>query len=116
MGIVLQLERCCGTAARHTKFGHGHSHSHGNSHSRSRLKFPSLSRGNSHQQIIGYEALDSNSLNTGTIDEAVLREDIPMHEHKNINVRAAFIHTVGDIIQSIGVLVAALIIKFMVSY
>ncbi|XP_059179123.1 uncharacterized protein LOC131958238 [Physella acuta] len=35
-----------------------------------------------------------------------------LHKHKNINVRAAFIHVVGDIIQSLGVLVAALIIKF----
>ncbi|KAI8767173.1 zinc transporter 2, partial [Biomphalaria glabrata] len=39
-------------------------------------------------------------------------EDLPP-KHKNINVRAAFIHVVGDIIQSLGVLVAALIIKFV---
>ncbi|GFS14627.1 zinc transporter 2 [Elysia marginata] len=39
-------------------------------------------------------------------------EDKPQNQQKNINVRAAFIHVVGDIIQSIGVLVAALIIKF----
>jgi Co/Zn/Cd efflux system component len=44
-----------------------------------------------------------------------------MHSHhhhsvdeKNINVRAAFIHVVGDTVQSIGVLIAALIIKFKV--
>ncbi|XP_028395567.1 zinc transporter 2-like [Dendronephthya gigantea] len=40
-----------------------------------------------------------------------------MHSHhsadeKNINVRAAFIHVVGDTVQSIGVLIAALVIKF----
>ncbi|KAK6746094.1 hypothetical protein RB195_012294 [Necator americanus] len=38
------------------------------------------------------------------------------HSHggsdKNVNVRAAFIHVVGDLIQSIGVLIAALVIKF----
>ena len=33
---------------------------------------------------------------------------------ENINVRAATIHVLGDLIQSIGVLVAALIIKFKV--
>ena len=33
----------------------------------------------------------------------------------NINVRAAFIHVVGDFLQSLGVLVAALIIYFKVS-
>ena len=34
----------------------------------------------------------------------------------NINVRAAFIHVLGDLIQSLGVLIAAFIIKFNVSY
>ncbi|XP_074656004.1 proton-coupled zinc antiporter SLC30A2-like isoform X2 [Tubulanus polymorphus] len=35
------------------------------------------------------------------------------HGHKqNINVRAAFIHVIGDFVQSIGVLVAAIIIYF----
>ncbi|KAK0412168.1 hypothetical protein QR680_006070 [Steinernema hermaphroditum] len=34
------------------------------------------------------------------------------HSHSNINVRAAFIHVIGDLVQSIGVLIAALIIKF----
>lgn len=39
------------------------------------------------------------------------------HSHKpeeNINVRAAFIHVLGDFIQSFGVLVAALIIYYKV--
>ena len=34
---------------------------------------------------------------------------------KNINVRAAFIHVIGDLIQSIGVVIAGYIIKFFVS-
>ncbi|XGW14726.1 hypothetical protein V3C99_000754 [Haemonchus contortus] len=34
------------------------------------------------------------------------------HGGKNVNVRAAFIHVIGDLIQSIGVLIAALVIKF----
>eukprot|EP00057_Strongylocentrotus_purpuratus_P002271 XP_003724177.1 PREDICTED: zinc transporter 2 [Strongylocentrotus purpuratus] len=33
------------------------------------------------------------------------------HPKKNINVRAAFIHVIGDLIQSIGVLIAAGVIK-----
>ncbi|KAE9417589.1 hypothetical protein Angca_003473 [Angiostrongylus cantonensis] len=33
-------------------------------------------------------------------------------DERNINVRAAFIHVIGDLIQSIGVLIAALIIFF----
>lgn len=35
---------------------------------------------------------------------------------KNLNVRAAFIHCIGDLLQSIGVLVAAVIIKFKPEY
>ena len=35
---------------------------------------------------------------------------------RNINVRAAFIHVIGDLIQSIGILIAGYIIKFFVSY
>uniref|UniRef100_A0A1I7YH20 Zinc transporter 2 n=1 Tax=Steinernema glaseri TaxID=37863 RepID=A0A1I7YH20_9BILA len=34
------------------------------------------------------------------------------HSHSNINVRAAFIHVIGDLVQSVGVLIAAVIIKF----
>lgn len=37
------------------------------------------------------------------------------HSKRNINVRAAFIHVLGDFIQSVGVLIAALIIYFKVS-
>uniref|UniRef100_A0A915DK42 Uncharacterized protein n=1 Tax=Ditylenchus dipsaci TaxID=166011 RepID=A0A915DK42_9BILA len=34
------------------------------------------------------------------------------HKHVNLNIRAAFVHVLGDLVQSIGVLIAALIIKF----
>ena len=35
-------------------------------------------------------------------------------DSRNVNVRAAFIHVLGDLLQSIGVLAAALIIYFKV--
>jgi hypothetical protein len=34
------------------------------------------------------------------------------HNHTNLNLRAAFIHVLGDLVQSVGVLIAAIIIKF----
>jgi zinc transporter 2 len=34
------------------------------------------------------------------------------HSHGNLNVRAAFIHVIGDLLQSLGVLVASAIIYF----
>lgn len=36
-------------------------------------------------------------------------------EKENINVRAAFIHVIGDFVQSLGVFIAALVIYFKVS-
>lgn len=39
-------------------------------------------------------------------------DDSEMASSRNINVRAAVIHVVGDLVQSIGVLVAAVVIKF----
>lgn len=39
------------------------------------------------------------------------------HEHtENINVRAAFIHVLGDVLQSVGVFIAALLIYFIPSW
>ncbi|CAG2163059.1 unnamed protein product [Oppiella nova] len=38
------------------------------------------------------------------------------HSHSNMNVRAAFVHVLGDLIQSVGVLIAALIIYFKPEY
>ena len=35
---------------------------------------------------------------------------------ENVNVRAAFVHVIGDLLQSLGVFIAALIIKFKVIY
>lgn len=38
------------------------------------------------------------------------------HDHsENINVRAAYIHVIGDFLQSFGVLIAAVVIYFYVS-
>lgn len=36
-------------------------------------------------------------------------------EKENINVRAAFIHVIGDLLQSVGVMIAAFVIYFRVS-
>jgi zinc transporter 2 len=125
MGFVLHSEKCCGVAKRHSKFGHGHSHSHGNGHGHSHSPAPY------HDQYdvsgrYNYEPLDvarsqtqpdQHSLSDEGGEEGGEREgeEGESAPHKNINVRAAFIHVIGDIIQSVGVLVAALIIKFKVS-
>jgi zinc transporter 2 len=42
------------------------------------------------------------------------RRNATNHKQQNINVRAAVIHVLGDLIQSVGVLISALVIKFYV--
>ena len=50
----------------------------------------------------------------------ILHQRCPGHNHKevqaNASVRAAFVHALGDLFQSISVLTSALIIYFKVRY
>ncbi|NXY28846.1 ZNT4 protein, partial [Pomatorhinus ruficollis] len=73
--------------------GHLHSHSHSHSHPHSHVpqpNSPSTAQGSSH----GHSS----------------------HGHSSLAVRAAFVHALGDLVQSIGVLVAAYIIRFKPEY
>ena len=67
----------------------GHGHSHSGSHG---------SHGHSHRK----RTISA----TPSVKEQATDE--------NVNVRAAFVHVVGDLFQSLGVLTAAFIIKFKV--
>uniref|UniRef100_A0A0N5A7D2 Zinc transporter 2 n=1 Tax=Parastrongyloides trichosuri TaxID=131310 RepID=A0A0N5A7D2_PARTI len=71
--------------------GNSHMHSHGSS----------SSHGHSH---------DDDDFEDGGHEHS--HEDSNNNKKQNINIKAAFIHIIGDLIQSIGVLIAALIIKF----
>lgn len=57
-----------------------------------------------------YGAINSNDSDT----EPLVQVKDTHKERENINIKAAFIHVVGDLIQSIGVLIAAFIIYFKV--
>lgn len=70
----------------HSHGGIGHNHSHGG-HSHDSESQSLLSHGHSSHTV---------------------------HDVENINVRAAFIHVVGDFVQSVGVFIAALVIYFKV--
>ncbi|KAK9299252.1 hypothetical protein QLX08_007624 [Tetragonisca angustula] len=54
---------------------------------------------------------DSHKSNQNIENEELDEEDLS-RDKRNINVRAAFIHVLGDFIQSVGVFVAALVIYF----
>ncbi|XP_033732151.1 zinc transporter 2-like [Pecten maximus] len=110
MGIVLHSEKCCGSASARATFGHGHSHgggghSHGHSHKHSTNSDDSafeslLQQDSDHELMPQTQSTESHT-------------SYKRQKKKNINVRAAFIHVIGDIIQSVGVLIAAVIIKLM---
>ncbi|KAF2977741.1 hypothetical protein EK904_007709 [Melospiza melodia maxima] len=76
--------------------GHLHSHSHSHAHSHvPQPSSPSAAQGSSH----GHSSHGHSS-----------------HGHSSLAVRAAFVHALGDLVQSIGVLVAAYIIRFKPEY
>ena len=89
MAIILHSGIC----ACHTPPSFGHGHSHGGN---------STLNCNGDQE--GQELRDPSS-------EITVKKP---SKRKHINVRAAFIHVIGDLIQSIGVLVAAYVIKYKV--
>lgn len=79
--------------------GGGHGHSHGSGHS---------SKG--YENLDNAESGNTNYHSYGSIQEHSNKKK----EDSNINVKAAFVHVMGDLIQSIGVLIAAFIIYFKV--
>lgn len=79
--------------------GHLHGHSHGHSHSHG----PSHSHGHSHGPAGG--AAGSQSSGSGQPKSL-----------GSLAVRAAFIHALGDLLQSVGVLIAAYIVRFKPEY
>ncbi|CAG5116684.1 unnamed protein product, partial [Candidula unifasciata] len=82
--------------------GGGHGHSHGGSdHSHNKQKT---------EKQAGERANLISSASDGE-EEGGHGHD-PEHRSSNINVKAAFIHVLGDLFQSVGVLVAAFIIYY----
>jgi len=92
MGVILHGGLCDKLDSVHHGHTHGgggrnHGHSHGHSHNE---------RGHGHSHL----------------------HDNGNHQHqltdssRNVNVRAALIHVIGDLVQSIGVLIAAFVIKY----
>ncbi|XP_064547732.1 proton-coupled zinc antiporter SLC30A2 isoform X2 [Drosophila montana] len=101
--------------------GHGHGHSHGHSHSHSH----SHSHGHSHGRSHGYGHEHEHGLShaqpttISASDEphnVVITNGLkPIQQNgpeRNLNLRAAMIHVIGDLVQSIGVFLAAILIKF----
>ncbi|CAF3369271.1 unnamed protein product [Rotaria sp. Silwood1] len=115
----------CGTSIPHHGHSHGnnhghshednHDHSHANNHDHSSTDNHEYSREEDLENadaIINASPLVANIV-TGQNREKILKAK---KSSKNINVRAAIIHVIGDFVQSVGVLCAALLIKFKPQY
>ena len=74
---------------------HGHSHGIGGG-------------GHGHSHGPGHSHMNGNAGHGHSHDHG--------HNSRNMNVRAALIHVIGDLVQSIGVLIAAIVIKYFVIY
>ena len=87
---------------------HPHSHNHGHGH------------GHGKESSINITLKDlSSTSKSGQKLKFWQRKDRQRNKHgseENINVRAAFIHVIGDLIQSIGVVIAGYIIWFKVMW
>jgi len=90
----------------------GHGHSHGHSHSSVTTSSPRRTAGvrrppdaEDHLRVAdSHEDMVTMTTRMTSTDES-----------RNINVKAAFIHVIGDLLQSFGVLVAAYIIFYKVA-
>lgn len=90
---------------------HGHNHSHQKEASNSKTDASNSNPGLSVQEAVRHESYGAINSNDSDTEPLVQVKDTHK-ERENINVKAAFIHVVGDLIQSIGVLIAAFIIYF----
>ncbi|XP_017866154.1 PREDICTED: zinc transporter 2 isoform X2 [Drosophila arizonae] len=92
--------------------GHGHSHSHGHSHNHNHNH--NHSHSHSHGDGHGCETIGSPSEDAHNVVMANGLKSIQPNgsSERNLNLRAAMIHVIGDLVQSIGVFLAAILIKF----
>lgn len=99
-----------------SRAGHGHVHGHGHSHHAHHFS-PSTFQKEIATETGSVGWLDSavpiDGTNLGTPSTASLASSSSCSgANQNLNIRAAFIHVLGDLVQSLGVLLAAIIIKF----
>lgn len=109
--LALVLHGCASDIAHHHTHGgaacshtHAHTHSHNNSTSRCWRLFKRLEQKHTNGTIANgdYTMKDLVGVEANVIEA----------QPRNINLRAALIHVIGDLIQSCGVLLASVLIKF----
>ena len=106
----------------HEQHGHSHEHAHGGANHAEHAHSRTSSHSSSHKSARSYTLPITDNFEAPPSAQQVVVCDEPEaddalieNSSKNINIRAAAVHVIGDFIQSIGVLIAALIIYFKVN-
>ena len=96
--------------------GHGHSHGLGGGHTHSHGNNSSSSHGHTHDSHGHSHSINDGGDTTGSSSETdgLVADKSKSKLKKDLNVRAAFVHVIGDLVQSVGVFIAALFIYFKV--
>lgn len=91
--------------------GHEHDHGHGHSHDHSHSHAP-------HEANEPLEIKDPEAENRDDLREQLLpkaqasaKPRAPPTPHQNINITSAYLHVLGDLLMSVGVIIAAIIIN-----
>ena len=115
MGAVLHFRICKGCLIKHK---HSHSHTAISQHYGSDDDLVAVSS-NGYQPLLTEARSDAQLLvNSECDDDRQPPEYTGQRENRatNVNIRAAMVHVIGDLIQSLGVLTAAIIVLVKVSY
>jgi len=114
VAVVFVVVVCCSMCMILQGRGHGHSHSS----SPQRSFPPRRTAGSDENNVVGFHCMDMNdqphSSNNEVLPVTTTRVTSADDQSGNINVKAAFIHVIGDLLQSFGVLIAAYIIFYKV--
>uniref|UniRef100_A0A6A7G8G0 Zinc/cadmium resistance protein n=1 Tax=Hirondellea gigas TaxID=1518452 RepID=A0A6A7G8G0_9CRUS len=91
-------------------FGHGHGHGH--SHGESTSDSPHVKTPTSKSASNAFESDDENSVFGSQIIVSADATTSPLPKIKNFNIRAVFLHVLGDALGSVAVLVSGFIIAY----
>lgn len=94
--------------------GHGHGHDHGHGHNHGHGHSVSHHEANEPLQIKDPEAENRDDLREQLLPKGPgsAKPVVPPTPHQNINITSAYLHVLGDLLMSVGVIIAAIIINW----
>lgn len=119
-GLLVNIIMACALHGHSHGFHGHHSHNHDHDHDHEHDHLEAVISACDPSTFGSKNNLIANEVDNSTLVPAPMSTTASKSEEgrgsKNINVRAAFIHVLGDLLQSLGVLLASLVIYFKPSY